>query len=115
LSNELTRRKKGGKLSEEMKKLDSVKDIYKIDNAWKKIRINKSKSVDLNLLKKIAKWREKKAQSLNLPRNWIVSDKILIKAAKKIKTSELNDFSKNKKLNSYLKDFICLLEAKKFI
>ena len=115
LSNELTRRKKKKKFSEEIKKLDSIKDIYKIESAWKKIRINKRKSVDLNLLKKIAKWREKKAQSLNLPRNWIVSDKILIKAAKKIKTSELKEFSKNKKLNSYLKDFIFLLEAKKFI
>ena len=108
LSNELAKRK-------EIEKLDSIKDIYEIENAWKKIRINKRKSVDLNLLKKIAKWREKKAQSLNLPRNWIVSDKILIKAAKKIKTSELKEFSKNKKLNSYLKDFVLLLEAKKFI
>ena len=115
LSNELIIKKKKKKFNEEIEKLDSIKDIYKIENAWKKIRINKRKSVDLNLLKKIAKWREKKAQSLNLPRNWIVSDKILIKAAKKIKTSELNDFSKNKKLNSYLKDFIFLLEAKKFI
>ena len=115
MSNELAIRKKGGKFNEEIDKLDSIKDIYKIENAWKKIRINKRKSVDLNLLKKIAKWREKKAQSLNLPRNWIVSDKILIKAAKKIKTSELKEFSKNKKLNSYLKDFIFLLEAKKFI
>ena len=36
----------------------------------------------------------KKAQSLNLPRNWIVSDKIIIKAAKKINISELREFSK---------------------
>ena len=115
LSNELSKRKKKKKFSEEIEKLNSIKDIYKVENAWKKIRINKRKSVDLNLLKKIAKWREKKAQSLNLPRNWIVSDKILIKAAKKIKTSELKEISKNKKLNSYLKDFIFLLEAKKFI
>ena len=115
LSNELSRRKKKKKFREEIKKLDSIKNIYKIENAWKKIKIKKIKNIDINLLKKIAEWREKKAQSLNLPRNWIVSDKILIKAAKKIKTSELREISKNRKFNSYLKDFIFLLEAKKFI
>ena len=115
LSNELIRRKKKERFSEEIKKLDSVKDIYKIENAWKKIKINKRQSINLNLLKQFAKWREKKAQSLDLPRNWVVSDKILIKAAKKIRASELKEFSKNKRYNSYLKDFIFLLETKKFI
>ena len=115
LSNELSRRKKKKKFREEIKKLDSIKNIYKIENAWKKIKIKKIKNIDINLLKKIAEWREKKAQSLNLPRNWIVSDKILIKDEKKIKTSELREISKNRKFNSYLKDFIFLLEAKKFI
>ena len=78
-------------------------------------KIKKRKSIDLQLLKNCAKWREKKAQSLNLPRNWIVSDKIIIKAAKKINTSELREFSKNKKINSYLKDFFLFLKTKKFV
>ncbi len=115
LSNKLIRKKKIKKFSEEIKKLESIRDIYKIENAWKKIKINKRKSLDLNLLKKFAEWREEKAQLLDLPRNWIVSDKILIKAAKKMKPSELKELSKNKKLNSYLKDFIFLLETKKFV
>ena len=115
LSNEIINKKKKKKFREEINKLKSIKDIYRTENAWKKIKINKRKSIDFSLLKNFAKWREKKAQSLNLPRNWVVSDKILIKAAKKIKVSELKEFSKNKKINSYLKEFIFFLETKKFI
>jgi ribonuclease D len=115
LSKELIKKKKKKTFNEEIRRLNKIKDIYKIENAWKKIKIKKRKSIDLKLLKSCAKWREKKAQSLNLPRNWIVSDKIIIKAAKKINTSELREFSKNKKINSYLNDFILFLKTKKFV
>ena len=115
LSKELIKKKKKKTFNEEIRRLNKIKDIYKIENAWKKIKIKKRKSIDLKLLKSFAKWREKKAQSLNLPRNWIVSDKIIIKAAKKINTSELREFSKNKKINSYLKDFVLFLKTKKFV
>jgi len=115
LSKELIKKKKKKIFNEEIKKLNKIKDIYKSENAWKKIKIKKRKGINFKLLKNYAKWREKKAQSLNLPRNWIISDKIIIKAAKKIDTSELREFSKNKKINSYLKDFILFLKTKKFI
>ena len=115
LSKELIKKKKKKVFNQEIKRLNEIKNIYKIENAWKKIKIKKRKKIDLKLLKNCAKWREKKAQSLNLPRNWIVSDKIIIKAAKKINTSELREFSKNKKINSYLKDFVLFLKTKKFV
>jgi hypothetical protein len=41
LSSQEEKRKK--KFYEEIDKLGSIKDIYKIENAWKKIRINKRK------------------------------------------------------------------------
>ena len=113
LSTQLIKKKKKIIFNDIIKSLDSVKDIYESDLAWKKVKIRSRKNINFKLFKDYAKWRELKAQSLNLPRNWIISDKIIIKAAKKFEYSKLKKTSKNKRVNSYLDDFLFLLKSKK--
>ena len=49
----------------------------------------------MTLVKKFAEWREIYAQKDNLPRNWIVSDKNLVRASK----NRLNELKKGKNKN----------------
>jgi len=49
---------------------------------WKKIRnIQRYKGPALSVIQKLAEWREIKARELNLPRNWLIKDDVLISLA----------------------------------
>ena len=61
------------------------------------------------LLKKYSKWREVWAQNLNIPRNWVISDKNLIKASKGKEVG----LEKNKKMyNQQLSKFSDYINSK---
>ena len=116
LSKEIKNKKRVREINKEFEKFEFVKNIYDINYAWKKIKFKKKSNINLTLLKKFSKWRELEAQQLNLPRNWVITDKIIIKAAKKeIKKGEKSKKNKNKRLNSYLNKFLDYLESEKFI
>ena len=115
LSNQILTKKKKKNFEDEIKKLNLIKNIYKTEDSWKKIKIKKNSNINFDLLKIFSEWREKKAQILNLPRNWIITDKIIIKAAKKINISDFKALSENKRLNQHLKEFNLFLKSEKFI
>ena len=116
LKKKIREQKKVREINKEFEKFEFIKNIYNTNYAWEKIKFKKKSNINLNLLKKFSKWRELEAQQLNLPRNWIITDKIIIKAAKKeIKKSEKRKKNKNKRLNSYLNKFLIYLESQKFI
>ncbi len=115
LSNQIIIKKKKKNFEDEINRLKFIKNIYKTEDSWKKIKIKKKSNININLLKIFSEWREKKAQILNLPRNWIITDKIIIKASKKIKINDFKEPSENKRLNQHLKEFNLFLKSEKFI
>ena len=116
LCDKIKRKKMIKSFNVKIKELDSVKNVYNIEDAWQKIKVLKKNTIDIKLLKKFSKWREYKAQTKNLPRNWIITDKVIIKAAKnKIQPDEKKKNKKNTRLNSYLKEFIDYLKSNKLI
>jgi ribonuclease D len=56
--------------------------------AWKRIRAaRRLKGASLSILQKTAAWREKLAQTKNIPRGWLIKDDMLIEIAKLKPTS----------------------------
>lgn len=52
------------------------------DDRWKKIRnIQRYKGPALSIIQQLAKWREIKARELNMPRNWLLKDEVLLNIA----------------------------------
>lgn len=116
LNKNIRRKKMVKSFNAKLKRLDSVKNIYNIEDSWQKIKILKKNNLDIRLLKKFSKWREENAQTKNLPRNWIITDKIIIKAAKKkIQADEKKENMKNIRLNSYLNEFLDYLKINKLV
>ena len=73
----------------------------KTEMAWKRIKtINNLDENEKNVVKLISVWREEKAINLNLPRNWILSEKEIIEISKKfIISSKISLPSSNKILD----------------
>ena len=72
-----------------------VGDTFEPKLAYKRI---KSKNINRNQKKRIKKyayWRELQAQKYDIPRNWVVSDKNLIRASKE----RFNNLLKHRKNN----------------
>ena len=64
--------------------LTNEKELFNPDSAWKRIPgIKNLKNKNQYLAVKLATWREKTAIQMNLPRQWLLSDKSLIETAKK--------------------------------
>ena len=59
-----------------------TKDVYNTKKSYKRIKIKNFSKNEKKLIKKFSEWRENYAQKDDLPRNWIVSDKNLIRASK---------------------------------
>ena len=79
-------------------------NAYSLKKSYKRIKINKVTDMEKKKLKKYAEWRETYAQSINLPRNWIVSDKNLIRASKnKLVEIKKEKNNKDQKLNEFIK------------
>ena len=64
--------------------LDDIEWEPKTEVAWKRIKtINNLDEDDKNIVKLISVWREEKAINLNLPRNWILTEKEILEISKK--------------------------------
>ena len=112
---EIKIKKKINKLKLETNKLKLIKDIFNIKNAHKKIKSKNLSKKELKILKTITEWREKTAQKINIPRNWVISDKLIMQVVKNKKLKLKTGDTKNKNFNSKIKDFNQFLKINKFI
>ena len=112
---EINIKKKVSRLNLEINKLKSLKNIFDVNNAYKRIKSRKLSVKDLTLLKSISEWREKTAQKVNIPRNWVISDKVMLQFVKKKKLSLVTKDNKNKNFNSKIDDFKKFLEIEKLV
>ena len=91
------------------------KDIFDIKNAYKKIKSKNLSNKELKMLKFITEWREKTAQKVNIPRNWVITDKLIMQVVKKKELKLEAKETKNKNFNSKIEDFSQFLKINKFI
>lgn len=93
LEKKLVKSKKNIYFKEEFKNyLNDIDWEPETDMAWKRIKsINGLGKIAYDAAKIISVWRERKAIDLNLPRNWILSEKEIIEVSK--------NFSINNKIN----------------
>ena len=71
-----------GWLADEMQTLTSVSTYEQHpDNAWERLRNRARKPRDLAVLMEVAAWREREAQSRDVPRSRVLKDDILIEIA----------------------------------
>ena len=112
---EINIKKKASRLNLEINKLKSLKNIFDVKNAYKRIKSRKLSVKDLTLLKSISEWREKTAQKVNIPRNWVISDKVVLQFVKKKKLNLITKDNKNKNFNSKVDDFKKFLEIEKLV
>ena len=112
---EIRKKRKIKKLNIEINKLKAIENIFDIKNAYKRIKTKKLSIKELKILKLIAEWREELAQKINIPRNWVVSDKLIIQVIKKKKLKLITKNNKNRNLNSRVKDFDKFLKINKLI
>ena len=112
---EIRKKREIKKLNIEINKLKSIENIFDIKNAYKRIKTKKLSIKELKILKLIAEWREELAQKINIPRNWVVSDKLIIQVIKKKNLKLITKNNKNRNLNSRVKDFNKFLEINKLI
>ena len=115
LAQDIEDKRKISKLKIETNKLKNLKNIFNVKDAYKRVKPKKLSMKELKLLKFLSEWREKTAQKIDIPRNWVISDKIILQFVKK-KNFELEkkDF-KNKNFNSKIEDFNRFLKVKKLI
>ncbi len=111
----IKKKKQTNKLNIEINKLKEIKNIFNIKDAYKRIKSKTLSKNELKLLKTISEWREKTAQKINIPRNWVISDKVIIQVVRKKKLELLKIDNKNKKFNSKINDFNKFLEINKLI
>jgi len=89
----------------EIEKLRDIIDIYNPKNSYKKINFRK-KNIIKSRLKILSEWRELSAQKLNIPRNWIISDKTILSASRKdFKIEKLIRNTKNRNFDQQLDSF----------
>ena len=93
LEKKLVKSKKNIYFKEEFKNyLNDIDWEPETDMAWKRIKsINGLGKIAYDAAKILSVWRERKAIDLNLPRNWILSEKEIIEVSK--------NFSINNKIN----------------
>ena len=89
----------------EIEKLKDIIEIYNPKNSYKKINYRK-KNIIKSRLKVLSEWRELSAQKLNIPRNWIISDKTILSASRKdFKIEKLIGNTKNRNFDQKLDSF----------
>jgi len=103
------------RLNLELNKLRLLESIFDVNNAHKRIKSKKLSLKKLKILKSLAKWREKLAQKINIPRNWVVSDKLIMQVIREKNSKLSTKDKKNRNFNSKIEDFNKFLEIKKLI
>ena len=105
LDTKIRVKRKVKKYKAEIEKLKDIVDIYNPKNSYKKINI-KNKNIIKSRLRILSEWRELSAQKLNIPRNWIISDKTILLASKKdFKIEKLLKNKKNKNFDQKIDSF----------
>ena len=105
LDKKIRVKRKVKKYKAEIEKLKDIVDIYNPKNSYKKINIRK-KNIIKSRLRILSEWRELSAQKLNIPRNWIISDKTILLASKKdFKIEKLFKNKKNKNFDQKIDSF----------
>jgi len=89
LKRRLERTGRGSWLEEEMARLTDPA-TYRIDpeEAWRRIKVRTSKPQMLGILKAVAAWREREAQTRDIPRGWVARDDALIELAARPPTNQ---------------------------
>jgi len=82
LVDDLGRRGRADWVQEEMRVLTSA-DTYRMDpeNAWLRLKTRVRKPKDLAVLIEVAAWREREAQSRDVPRSRVLKDEVLVDIA----------------------------------
>lgn len=82
LKRRLDRTGRASWLEEEMARLTDPA-TYRIEpeEAWRRIKVRSGKPQMLAILKAVAAWREREAQSRDIPRGWVARDEALIEVA----------------------------------
>lgn len=89
----------------EIEKLKDIAEIYNPKKSHNKINVRK-KNLIKSRLKLLSEWRELSAQKLNVPRNWIISDKTILSASKKdFKIEKLSKNLKNRNFDQKIESF----------
>ena len=105
LDTKIRVKRKVKKYKAEIEKLKDIVEIYNPKNSYKKINIRK-KNIIKSRLRILSEWRELSAQKLNIPRNWIISDKTILLASKKdFKIEKLLKNKKNKNFDQKIDSF----------
>jgi ribonuclease D len=88
LSSDLARRGRADWVAEEMEVLTSP-DTYRADPelAWQRLRTRARKPKELAVLMEVAAWREREAQSRNIPRGRVLKDEVLADLATQAPTT----------------------------
>ena len=106
LNKELIKTKKISYFEEEIQNFISDIDWDpKTEKSWKRIKsINSLDYNTKNAAKVLTVWRERKAINLNLPRNWILTEKEVIEISKSYVLNKKIDLPKNNKILNTNKD-----------
>ena len=89
----------------EIEKLKDIAEIYNPKKSYNKINVRK-KNLIKSRLKLLSEWRELSAQKLNVPRNWIISDKTILSASKKdFKIKKISKNLKNRNFDQKIESF----------
>ena len=105
LEKEIRKKRKIKKYKSEIEKLKKIQEIYNPKISYKKINMRKKNIIE-SRVKLFSEWRELSAQKLNIPRNWIISDKTILLASKKdFKIEQLNKNLKNKNFDQKIENF----------
>lgn len=111
LEEKLVKSKKNIYFEEEFKNyLNDIEWEPKTDIAWKRIKsINGLGKIASDAAKIISVWRERKAIDLNLPRNWILSEKEIIEVSKNFSINNTISLPKNNRILNTEKDSLEIL------
>ncbi|MDE2184433.1 MAG: ribonuclease D [Alphaproteobacteria bacterium] len=82
LSAELAKTRREGWVAEEISALKS-EELYSLEpaNAWKRLKPRTSNKKFLSVLAAVAAWREREAQTRDIPRNRVLKDEVLLELA----------------------------------
>ena len=84
LKSELELKKRDVWIEKELQMM-SAESNYKLDTSklWKKLKgVQKLKGIQLQIASLLCEWREQLAQKKNLPKRWVVKDKLIIDIAR---------------------------------
>ncbi len=105
LEKKIKAKRKVRQFKAEIGKLKDIAEIYNPKQSYNKINIRK-KNLIKSRVKLLSEWRELSAQKLNVPRNWIISDKTILSASKKdFKLEKLSKNLKNKNFDQKIESF----------